>query len=61
MTALGLKHRPVDDVSDHAREKDYESVYDTLNERQGNHVPVGDVANLVSENGLHLIASHMSQ
>jgi hypothetical protein len=46
----------VDRAADHPREHDHEGVEHALQQRHGHHVAVGDVADLVREHRLGLVA-----
>ena len=47
-----LKIDAIDDVADDARQEDHERVHDALDQRQRDHVAVGDVGDLVAEHRL---------
>ncbi len=59
MAALGLEHRLVDKVADDARQENDEGIDHTLDQGQGHHVAVGDVADFVSEHGLRFVPRHV--
>ena len=52
------KHDAVDRMAHHASDRDHEGVHDTLDQRERHHVAVGDVAHLVREHRLDLLAAH---
>lgn len=58
VSALGLEHHPVDQMTDDPRQEDHEGVDNALDEGQGHHVAVGHVTHLVGEHRLHLFAAH---
>jgi len=58
---LGLEHHPVHEMSHDAGEEHDEGVDDTLDQGKGDHVPVGHVADLVAQDGLHFAAGHRAQ
>ncbi len=56
VAALVAEHDLVDDVADQARGDEHEGVHHALDQCQGDHVAIGDVADLVAEHGLDLAA-----
>ena len=56
--AFGPEDRPVDHVADDAREEDDEGVHHALDEREGDHVAIGHVGDLVAEHRLDLLLRH---
>ena len=61
VAALGLEHGAIDDRADDAREEDDERVDDALDQRERDHVAVGDVRHLVREHRLDLLLVHRLQ
>ena len=58
VAVLGLEHDLVDDVADDAREEDDEGVDHALDQRQRDHVAVGDVGDLVAQHRFGLVPAH---
>ena len=59
--ALVLEHDAVDDAADDPRQEEHEGVHDALDQRERDHVAVGDVADFVTQHGLDFIAAHVAQ
>ena len=51
----------VDDAADDAREEEHEGVHDALDQRERDHVAVGDVADFVAEHRFDFVAAHVAQ
>ncbi len=56
-----LEDHLVDEVADDAGEEHHEGVHHTLHQRQGDHVTVGHVADLVGQHGAHFIGREALQ
>ena len=56
-----LEHHAIDEVADDAGEEHHEGVHYALDEGEGDHVAVGDVADLVAQDGLHFVTAHALQ
>ena len=61
VAALGLEDDAIDEVADHPGEEDHEDVDHTLDEGEGDHVAVGDVAHLVGEHAVDLVLGHAAE
>jgi len=58
MAPLGPENDAVDEMADDTGEKDDECVDHPLDQRQGHHVAVGHMADLMPQNTLHLVTVH---
>ena len=61
MASLGLEHHTVDGVTNNPGEKHDEGVHDTLNQGEGDHIPVGDVSDFMGQHGAHLALVETAQ
>ena len=61
MTTLDLEDDAIDHVADNPRQENDEGIDHALDQRQRNHVAIGDVANLVPEHRLGLVLGHRLQ
>ena len=59
--AFVFQHRTVNKVTDDAGEEHHKGVYHALNQGQGNHIAVGNVADFMAQHGLNLIFIHALQ
>ena len=60
-TFLILENHPVDKPANDPRNEDHESVDDTLDQRQRDHVAIGHMGHLVAKHGLRFISCHALQ
>ena len=58
ITTAGLEYRLVHGMADDARQHDDEGIDHALYQGQGNHIAIGDMADLMPEHGLDLIPLH---
>src|SRR5690606_17298090 len=56
---LSLEHHTIHHVAHHARQEHHEGVHHTLDQGEGDHVAVRDVADLVTQHRFDLIAVHL--
>ena len=61
ITALSFEYDPVHRMPDNTRQEHHERVDDTLDQAQGNHVAIGDVANFVCQHRSHLVTREALQ
>ena len=56
-----LAQETVHRITDDTAQEHHKRIHHTLHQRHGDHVAVGDVGNLVTDDGFHLFAGHVLQ
>src|SRR3984893_1102536 len=60
-SVFGAEYCPVNYVADDARQEDHECVHHALDQREGYHVAIGDMTDLVTEHSVDLALIHPLQ